>query len=116
MAGTLRSATRRGSLSVADLVKRIEAGPQGPKNIVVFDFDGTLIAGYSASAFFQAHLRKGEYNAFDLAEAGVAIWQSVAKAIEMQDLLGKAIAKKIEAGGTRFDASTEALLKAAGIG
>ena len=30
--------------------------------------------------------------------------------------LGKAIAKKIEAGGTRFDASTEALLKAAGIG
>lgn len=29
--------------------------------------------------------------------------------------LGKAIAKQIEAGGTRFDASTEALLKAAGI-
>ena len=30
--------------------------------------------------------------------------------------LGKEIAKQIEAGGTRFDASTEALLKAAGIG
>lgn len=93
MAGTVRSGSRRGPVSVADLVKRIEAGPQGPKNIVIFDFDGTLIAGYSASAFFQAHLRKGEYNAFDLAEAGVAIWQSVAKAIEMQDLLNKAIAK-----------------------
>lgn len=93
MAGTMRSATRQGPVSVADLVKRIEAGPQGPKNIVVFDFDGTLIAGYSASAFFQAHLRKGEYGPFDLAEAGVAIWQSVAKAIEMQDLLNKAINK-----------------------
>ncbi len=93
MAGTLRSGTRHGPVSVADLVKRIEAGPQGPKNIVVFDFDGTLIAGYSAGAFFQAHLRKGDYNAFDLAEAGVAIWQSVAKAIEMQDLLNKAIGK-----------------------
>lgn len=93
MAGTLRSGSRRGPVPVADLVMRIEAGPQGPKNIVIFDFDGTLIAGYSASAFFQAHLRKGDYNAFDLAEAGVAIWQSVAKAIEMQDLLNKAIAK-----------------------
>ena len=93
MAGTVRSGIRKKPVSVADLVKRIEAGPQGPKNIVIFDFDGTLIAGYSASAFFQAHLRKGEYNAFDLAEAGVAIWQSVAKAIEMQELLGKAIAK-----------------------
>ena len=30
--------------------------------------------------------------------------------------LGKEIAKQIEAGGTRFDASTEALLRAAGIG
>ncbi len=93
MAGTARSGSRHGPVSVADLVKRIEAGPQGPKNIVIFDFDGTLIAGYSAGAFFQAQLRKGEYNAFDLAEAGVAIWQSVAKAIEMQDLLNKAIAK-----------------------
>jgi hypothetical protein len=87
MAGTMRSGSRHGPISVSDLVKRIESGPQGPKNIVVFDFDGTLIAGYSAGAFFQAHLRKGDYNAFDLAEAGVAIWQSVAKAIEMQDLL-----------------------------
>ncbi|MCZ8323640.1 MAG: HAD-IB family hydrolase [Sphingomonadaceae bacterium] len=84
---------RGGTVSVADLVSRIEAGPQGPKTVVVFDFDGTLIAGYSASAFFQAHLRKGDYNAFDLAEAGVAIWQSVAKAIEMQDLLNKAVGK-----------------------
>ena len=58
MAGTLRSGSKRGPVSVADLVMRIEAGPQGPKNIVIFDFDGTLIAGYSASAFFQAHLRK----------------------------------------------------------
>jgi glucose-6-phosphate isomerase len=29
--------------------------------------------------------------------------------------LGKAIAKKIEAGGNKFDASTEALLAAAGL-
>jgi glucose-6-phosphate isomerase len=30
--------------------------------------------------------------------------------------LGKEIAKQIEAGGADFDASTEALLKAAGLG
>ncbi|MFN5781940.1 MAG: HAD-IB family hydrolase [Novosphingobium sp.] len=92
---TTRQAGARTSrvLSVQDLVRKIEEGPHGPKTVVVFDFDGTLIAGYSAAAFFQAHLRKLEYNAFDLAEAGVAIWQSAAGAIEMQDLLNKAVGK-----------------------
>ncbi|MDP3677454.1 MAG: HAD-IB family hydrolase [Novosphingobium sp.] len=85
-----RSATR---LDVAAAVKRIEAAQQGPKTIAVFDFDGTLINGYSASVFFQHQLRRREMGAMDLADAMTAMARSVAGAIEMQDLLAQAIGK-----------------------
>ena len=90
-AATSRRHARK--LSVADVVRRIEAGPAGPKTIAVFDFDGTLIAGYSASAFFQAQLRKAEFGPLDMAEAMTAVARSVSGAIEMQQLLAQAIAK-----------------------
>lgn len=89
-ATTRRSATR---LDVAAVLKRIETAPPGPKTIVVFDFDGTLINGYSASVFFQHQLRKREMGAMDLADAMTAMARSVAGAIEMQDLLAQATAK-----------------------
>ena len=89
-ATTRRHSTR---LSVADIVERIETGPQGPKTVAVFDFDGTLIAGYSANVFFQHHLRKREYGALDIADAMTAMARSVAGAIEMQEVLGQAIGK-----------------------
>ena len=54
---------------------------------------GTLIAGYSANAFFQAQLRKAEFGPLDMAEAMTAVARSVAGAIEMQELLARAIGK-----------------------
>lgn len=85
-----RSATK---LDVAQIVARIEAATPGPKTIAVFDFDGTLINGYSASVFFQHQLRSREMGAIDLADAMTAMARSVTGAIEMQDLLAQAIAK-----------------------
>ncbi len=85
-----RSATK---LDVAQVVARIENAPPGPKTIAVFDFDGTLINGYSASVFFQHQLRSREMGAMDLADAMTAMARSVAGAIEMQDLLAQAIGK-----------------------
>ena len=89
-ATTRRSATR---LDVAQVVARIAAAPPGLKTIAVFDFDGTLINGYSAAVFFQHQLRQREMGALDLAEAMTAMARSVAGAIEMQDLLAQATAK-----------------------
>jgi len=45
---------------VADIdwmVSRIEEGPQGPEVGAFFDFDGTLIDGYSALAFFRERIK-----------------------------------------------------------
>lgn len=48
------------------LVDRIERGPQGPGVTAFFDFDGTVIDGYSASAFFRARLKARDIDAQEL--------------------------------------------------
>jgi putative phosphoserine phosphatase / 1-acylglycerol-3-phosphate O-acyltransferase len=43
---------------LAALLAEIDAGPEGPEIGVFFDFDGTLIAGYSAEAFVLDAIRR----------------------------------------------------------
>jgi HAD superfamily hydrolase (TIGR01490 family) len=45
--------------SEEQLIADVEAGPQGPQVGAFFDFDGTLIDGYSLGAFARHHLRSG---------------------------------------------------------
>lgn len=55
--------TRAGREAVAE----VEAGPQGPGVAAIFDFDGTLIPGYSELAFIRHRLREGELGLAELA-------------------------------------------------
>ncbi len=48
------------------LIADVEAGPQGPHVGAFFDFDGTLIDGYSLSAFARHHLRSLQIAPADL--------------------------------------------------
>jgi HAD superfamily hydrolase (TIGR01490 family) len=50
----------------ARLIADVEAGPQGPRIGAFFDFDGTLIDGYSLGAFARHHLRSGHVTPLDL--------------------------------------------------
>jgi HAD-superfamily subfamily IB hydrolase, TIGR01490 len=43
----------------ARLVAEVQAGPRGPQIGAFFDFDGTLIDGFSLAAFAKHHLRSG---------------------------------------------------------
>jgi putative phosphoserine phosphatase / 1-acylglycerol-3-phosphate O-acyltransferase len=43
---------------IADAIAAIEAGPRGPEIGAFFDFDGTLIDGYSAAPYFAERLRR----------------------------------------------------------
>lgn len=54
------------------LVAEIEAGPKGPDVGAFFDFDGTLIAGYSAAIFFRDRVRRLQVSAGDLARSALA--------------------------------------------
>ena len=57
---------------IEGLVREIERGPHGPKVGAFFDFDGTLIAGYSAAVFFREQLRRGQVTADEIARAVLA--------------------------------------------
>ena len=46
--------------SIQQLLQDIEASPDGPQITAIFDFDGTIIAGYSATVFIREQLRRGD--------------------------------------------------------
>jgi putative phosphoserine phosphatase/1-acylglycerol-3-phosphate O-acyltransferase len=46
--------------SIQQLLQNIETAPEGPRITAVFDFDGTIIAGYSATVFIREQLRRGD--------------------------------------------------------
>ena len=48
------------------LVEQIDNAPEGPHVGAFFDFDGTLIAGYSAAAFFTYRLKRREISTREL--------------------------------------------------
>ena len=52
--------------SEQQLIADVEAGPQGPRVGSFFDFDGTLIDGYSLSVFARHHLRSLQIAPADL--------------------------------------------------
>jgi putative phosphoserine phosphatase/1-acylglycerol-3-phosphate O-acyltransferase len=54
--------------SIGTLLQEIAASPRGPQVAALFDFDGTLIAGYSATALIREQLRRGDLSLLDLAE------------------------------------------------
>ncbi|MEQ9463607.1 MAG: HAD-IB family hydrolase [Haliea sp.] len=54
--------------SIRQLLKDIEASPDGPEVAAIFDFDGTVISGYSATLFIREQLRRGDLNARELIE------------------------------------------------
>ncbi len=61
-----RATATTGSVGMADiewLVEQVDRAPEGPQIAAFFDFDGTLINGYSALAFFKYRLRKGDISA-----------------------------------------------------
>lgn len=55
-----------GNWDESRLIADVEAGPQGPGIAAFFDFDGTLIDGYSLGAFARHHLRSGQVTPVDI--------------------------------------------------
>ncbi|HEY2831506.1 MAG TPA: HAD-IB family hydrolase [Sporichthyaceae bacterium] len=51
---------------VTRLIEEIRAGARGPKLGAIFDFDGTLIDGYSAATLYQYRLLHGDLGPFEM--------------------------------------------------
>jgi putative phosphoserine phosphatase/1-acylglycerol-3-phosphate O-acyltransferase len=55
-------------LAHQNLLAEIEKLPDGPEIGALFDFDGTIISGYSAIAFFREQIRRGDMSPRDVVE------------------------------------------------
>ena len=53
-------------MSLQTLIDNIVAAERGPKTCAVFDFDRTIISGYSATAFLKDQIARGEIAPADL--------------------------------------------------
>jgi putative phosphoserine phosphatase / 1-acylglycerol-3-phosphate O-acyltransferase len=58
MPGRLGGLAREKLMSVTETIAAIQTGPKGPEIGAFFDFDGTLIDGFSALAYFTDKLRR----------------------------------------------------------
>lgn len=73
-------------------VAAILAGPSGPKIGAFFDFDGTLIDGYSAAAYFGDRLRRREMGVRELVDTLRLMSRGDLNEAEFADVIGKGIA------------------------
>jgi len=79
--------------AIDDATAAIEAGPKGPTIGAFFDFDGTLIDGYSAVAFFTDRLRRGEMGLGEAADIVRMAWRGDMNESEFAEVIGKGIAE-----------------------
>ena len=64
-------------MNAPDLLDEVERAPRGPKVGAFFDFDGTLIDGYSARVFYEEQIRHFELSVDEVVRS-LAAWLDMA--------------------------------------
>ncbi|MEU8233288.1 HAD-IB family hydrolase [Actinoplanes sp. NPDC048967] len=96
--------------TVDEVVEAIRNGPPGPRIGAFFDFDGTLVQGYTANAFFRERLREGRIGALELARFMIAAVDGTvlggdphtAAALSFATLRGRTVDSMVEVGERLF--------------
>ena len=70
----------------------IRASPRGRRTGAFFDFDGTLIAGYSGNEFYRARLRAREIGPGELASTLLAVGDMRLRGADVDGLMRTAVA------------------------
>jgi len=60
------------NVTAGEVVEAVRNAPGGPEIGAFFDFDGTLVHGYTANSVYQDRIRKGQIGALELARTIVA--------------------------------------------
>jgi putative phosphoserine phosphatase / 1-acylglycerol-3-phosphate O-acyltransferase len=79
-------------MELAELVAGVYAAPRGPKVAAFFDYDGTVISGYSAMAFYNKRLRERDIGPTELAKMTWAGVRGVSTDAEFAELLDLSLA------------------------
>jgi putative phosphoserine phosphatase/1-acylglycerol-3-phosphate O-acyltransferase len=59
--------------SIKQLLNDVEESPEGPNIAAIFDFDGTIISGYSATVFIREQLKRGDLSKTNFVELMAAM-------------------------------------------
>jgi putative phosphoserine phosphatase / 1-acylglycerol-3-phosphate O-acyltransferase len=78
-------------IPVDELIERINMGPGGPKVAAFFDFDGTLIQGYSAGALLAHRARNFELGPDEFVRTMLAAFGGPLDEAAFKDLLSRGI-------------------------
>lgn len=89
---------------ITDLLATIDAAPKGPKTTALFDFDGTIIYGYSAFHFLRAQVAKGDLDLRDLLTSLQAMVQFGLRTIDFANLIS--LTAQFMAGLSKSDYDT----------
>ena len=73
------------------VLESIARSPDGPQVGAFFDYDGTLIDGYSASAFFTDRLKRGDMGVRELVDTVKMVRKGDLSDAEFADVIGKGI-------------------------
>jgi putative phosphoserine phosphatase / 1-acylglycerol-3-phosphate O-acyltransferase len=79
--------------TVEDLVAEIERGPQGPQVVAAFDFDGTLIGGYSGNMLFQERRKRKEVTRDEMTGSITTVFKTMAKLVEANEIVAQSFAR-----------------------
>lgn len=104
---------------LAERLDEIAHAPEGPHIAAFFDYDGTLIDGFSAQAIYRDRLRRLDLGPAELAKTllialrGVETEQDYAAVLELnrQALCGKTVEEMSEWGRRLFREETAALIR-----
>lgn len=72
-------------------IQRVLDGPKGPQIGAFFDFDGTLIDGYSAAAYFTDRIKRGDMGAKELLDTLKLARKKDLSDAEFGEVIGKGI-------------------------
>ncbi|HEX7752491.1 MAG TPA: HAD-IB family hydrolase [Novosphingobium sp.] len=77
----------------AATIAGIEKGPQGPGIIAAFDFDGTLIGGYSGNMLFQERRKRKEVSRDEVTESIGVLFKTMVNMVEANEMVVRAFAR-----------------------
>jgi len=78
--------------TLEQLLEEVEKAPRGRRIGAFFDFDGTLIAGYSATAFYQDRIRRGDMSPGEVLRSATAWAEMAIRGSDVSKLMQVAVA------------------------
>jgi putative phosphoserine phosphatase / 1-acylglycerol-3-phosphate O-acyltransferase len=79
-------------MNARDLLEEVKRAPSGPQVGAFFDFDGTLIDGYSARVFYEEQIRHFELSAEEILRSLVAWLEMALRGSDVSKLMKVAVA------------------------